>query len=80
MPSERRIGSPERAPSTKRRPVNDRKSSPPKTLVIDPENNMESEDVGTDGAMAGGDEMQFEEESYAGGDKGQDSMIGMFTA
>ena len=41
---------------------------------------MESEDVGTDGAMAGGDEMQFEEESYSGGDRGQDSMIGMFTA
>ena len=80
VPSERRIGTPERAPATKRRPITDHKSSPPKRLVIDPENNMESEDVGTDGALAGGDEMQFEEESYAGGDGGQDSMIGMFTS
>ena len=74
VPSERRIGTPERAPATKRRPVTDHKSSPPKRLVIDPENNMESEDVRTDGAMGGGEEMQFKEESYAGGDKGQDSM------
>ena len=67
VPSERRIGTPERAQATKRRPTNDSKSSPPKRLVVDPGDDMESDDDGTDGAMVGGDEMQFEEESPTGG-------------
>ena len=40
---------------------------------------MESEYVEIDGAMTGGDGMQFEEELGAGGDNGPDSMMGMFT-
>ena len=52
-PSERRIGTPERIPATKRWPITDHKTSPPKRLVMDPENNMESENVEIDGAMTG---------------------------
>ena len=44
----------------------------PRGLVMDPENSMESENVEIDGALTGGDEMQFEEEPSAGGDNGPD--------
>ena len=60
-PSEMRIGTLVRIPATKRRPTTDHKNSPPKRLVMDPENNMDFEDVEIDVAMTGGDEMQFEE-------------------
>ena len=52
-PSERRIGTPERTPATKRRPTTDHKNSPPERLVMDPEDNMNSDDVEIDVAMTG---------------------------
>ena len=72
-PSDRRLATPERTPARKRRAHVD-KDSPPKRLVIDAEETMDSDDgLGNNQVDHTGEEMQFDDP----GD-GDDGMIGFF--